>query len=361
MERMTKFPTWYEELENNSISVDGVTVDAYSPPKIVAELGINHGGCIKTAKELAKLASDSGADIIKTQIHRPTDEMSQKAKEVIPGHTKESIFEIIQECSLDVAEEIELAEYIRSLGKPYLSTPFSLEAVDFLESINVSAYKIGSGECNHVPLLEKIAKTKKPVIMSTGMNNLDSVKSSYKILKEHKVDIVLMHTTNIYPTPSELVRLEALREIMQGCQTKNVGLSDHTTSNLSAYGAMALGATLIERHFTDTKSREGADISCSMTPTELEQLKEAASDMNRLRWGSKANTIPEEDSARNFAFATAVAKNDIAKGSYLSEENISWKRPGVGDFKPTSRESLYNKVARRTINEGEHIMNNDII
>ena len=350
-----QFPNWYENLEDNNLEVDGVEINAYSRPKIVAEIGINHGGSLDLAKKLAELAAENGADIIKTQIHRPNDEMSSEAKKVIPSHTNDSIYKIIDECSLDVDEEIELAEFIRSLQKPFLSTPFSLEAVDFLNEINISAFKIGSGECNHLPMIEKIAKTGKPVIMSTGMNDIKSINRSYNILKRNNLNVVLMHTTNIYPTPPHLVRLEAIRDIMVNCHTKNVGLSDHTTSNISAIGGFALGATLVERHFTDDKSRDGADISCSMTPFELRELAKAARDINELRWGNKQKEIPEEDSARAFAFASAVASKDIKKGDFFSSENISWKRPGVGYFKPTQRDDLFSKKAKVSIKLGTHI------
>jgi N-acetylneuraminate synthase len=349
------FPKWYKNLDDNNLEIDNLEVNAYTRPKIIAEIGINHGGSLDLAKKLAELAASNGADIIKTQIHRPNDEMSKEAKKVIPSHTKESIFKIIEDCSLSVDEEIELAEFIRSLGKPFLSTPFSLEAVDFLEKLNISAFKIGSGECNHIPMIEKIAKVGKPVILSTGMNNISSIKKSYKILKENGINVVLMHTTNIYPTPPHLVRLEAIRDIMISCGTKNVGLSDHTTSNISAIGGFALGATIVERHFTDDKSRIGADISSSMTPAELKELVKASDELYKLRWGDKQNLIPEEDSARAFAFATAVASKDIQIGDCFSSENITWKRPGIGYYKPMQRDDLFNKKAKVSIKLGNHI------
>lgn len=354
-----KFPSWYQSLDDNNISIDGVHIDAYSRPKIIAEIGINHGGSLELAKKLVKLAAENGADIIKTQIHRPNDEMSNAAKNVIPSHTRNSIYEIIDECSLTVDEELELANYIRQLKKPFLSTPFSMEALDFLNEIGISAFKVGSGECNHIPMIEKMAEIGKPVIISTGMNNLESVKTSYEILKRKNINVVLMHTTNIYPTPSDLVRLEAIRDVMVGCQTKNVGLSDHTTSNLSAFGGFALGATLIERHFIDDKSREGADISCSMTPKELKELVNASKIFHDLRWGDK-NLIQEEDSARSFAFATAVASKDIKIGEKLSSDNISWKRPGIGHFKPMQRDKLFSKKAKLNIKTGCHIQASDV-
>ena len=350
-----KFPNWYLDLDDNNLEVDGVEVNAYSRPKIIAEIGINHGGSLDLAKKLVEIAANNGADIIKTQIHRPNDEMSSQAKKVVPSHTNDSIYKIIEDCSLTVEEEIELAEFIRSQKKPFLSTPFSLEAVDFLNDINISAFKIGSGECNHIPMIEKIAKTGKPVIMSTGMNDINSIKRSYNILKENSVRVVLMHTTNIYPTPPQLVRLEAIRDIMIGCHTKNVGLSDHTISNTSAIGGLALGATLVERHFIDDKSREGADISSSMNPSELRELVKASKDIYQLRWGNKHSLIPEEDSARAFAFASAVASKDIKKGDYFSKLNICWKRPGVGDFKPTHRDELFAKKAKIDIKSDSHI------
>ena len=236
---------------------------------IIAEIGINHGGCLDTAKKMCELAAENGADIIKTQLHIPDQEMSGEAKKLIPSHCNESIYEIMESCSLTIEEEHELKEFIESTNCSYLSTPFSASAAHILgEQFNVEAFKIGSGECNNPSVLDAAASYGKPMIVSTGMNTLRSCKITYEYLaSKYNLKPILMHTTNLYPTPKNLVRLGGITELQTIAGLDNVGLSDHTTDNYACLGAVALGAVILERHFTDTLDREGPDIKNSMDPT----------------------------------------------------------------------------------------------
>ena len=183
-------------------------------PLIIAEIGINHAGCIKTAKEMVDSAKRAGVEVIKHQTHIVEDEMSPNAKNVIPGNSNKSIYEIMEECSLNFEEELELKNYVEKNNMIFISTPFSRAAVDRLVELNVPAFKIGSGECNNYPLIEYICKFNKPIILSTGMNNIKSIKKAVKIIRDHKLDFALLHTTNIYPTPFHLVRLGGMQELM---------------------------------------------------------------------------------------------------------------------------------------------------
>ena len=178
-------------------------------PLIIAELGINHGGSLSKAK-LVDQAKKAGAEIIKHQTHIAEDEMTVEAKKIIPEHTKESIYEIIEKCSLSEREEKSLMEYTKKKGLIYISTPFSRMAVDRLVKFNVPAFKIGSGECNNYSLVDYIAKHRKPIILSTGMNSIESIRPSVKIFRKYKTPFALLHCTNIYPTPSNLIRLDAI-------------------------------------------------------------------------------------------------------------------------------------------------------
>ena len=180
------------------------------PPLVVTEIGINHNGDLEQAKILVDAAAAAGAEVIKHQTHIPDAEMSLEARDVIPGNADISIYDVIKNCSLSLDEERQLAEYVRSKGLIYMSTPFSFEALDFLESIDVPAYKIGSGECNNYPLVEAIASKNKPVIMSTGMNSIESIKPSVEIFRKYKTPYALMHCTNLYPTPDKLIRLNSI-------------------------------------------------------------------------------------------------------------------------------------------------------
>ncbi|MBJ13442.1 MAG: polyhydroxyalkanoate biosynthesis repressor PhaR [Candidatus Marinimicrobia bacterium] len=328
----------YIEIGNRKIGYD-------YDPLIIAEMGINHGGSLDVAFELVDAAAKSGAEILKHQTHIASDEMSSSAKKVIPAHTEESIYEIIDSCSLSKNEEIELQEYVQKKGMIFISTPFSRAAADRLIEMDVPAFKIGSGECNNYPLIKHIAKAGKPIIMSTGMNSIQSIIPSVDIFRQHKVPFALLHCTNIYPTPPELVRLGALNEIQKAFPDAVIGLSDHTTSNIPSLGAIALGASIIERHFTDTMSREGPDISCSMDPEALSELILQSKIMKSARGGSKG-PVKEEGPTIDFAYASVVSIKDISAGEELSMENIWVKRPGTGEILAAEFEDLIGRIAK---------------
>lgn len=343
------------------IKIGNLKIGRDFSPKIIAEIGINHNGSLDEAKKLAELAASSGADIIKSQFHIAEEEMSKSAKSVIPPHTKDSIYKIIDDCSLTVDEEFEFKEFIEELGTEYLCTPFSSKAAHLLGEMKVNAFKIGSGECNNLAVLDAAASYLKPMIISTGMNTIDSCKRSFDFVRE-KIgnNIILMHTTNLYPTPFNLVRLGGVTEL-QNISGEYVGLSDHTTNNLASLGATALGAVLIERHFTDSKEREGPDIINSMTPKELKELKENSLLMFKMRGGSKSKEIPEEDSIRNFAFATLVATENLKEGDTISKNNSWPKRPGIGEIPASEHDLIVGKKVNKDIMKDSHISRADLI
>ena len=172
------------------------------PPLVIVEIGINHEGNLDLAKKLVDEAYKAGAECIKHQTHIIEDEMSKSAKLVIPGNTNDSIYEVMRRCSLNESDELELKKYVESKGMIFLSTPFSRAAVDRLEKFEISAYKIGSGECNNYPLIDYIAKFKKPMIISTGMNTIKSVFKTIQILKKYNTPCALLHTTNFISNTS---------------------------------------------------------------------------------------------------------------------------------------------------------------
>ena len=326
-------------------------------PKIIAEIGINHNGSLDQAKKFAELAASSGADIVKTQFHIPDAEMSPKAREIIPGHCDQSIFSIMEECSLSTDEEYGLKEFIENLGCEYLSTPFSAAAAEILGQFNVNAFKIGSGECNNFHVLNTVSKFNKPLLISTGMNSLQSCRDTLNYIKEKSSsEYIFLHTTNLYPTPYHLVRLGGLSELQELVGIENVGLSDHTTSNLACLGAVALGAIVLERHFTDTKEREGPDIINSMDPGELKDLREKSQLMYQMRGGSKEFEIVEEQGTRDFAFATLVAKEPIHKNQLLTKLNCAPQRPAAGDIPASEYYNYLGKTAILDIKKGTHIL-----
>tara|TARA_A100001015_G_scaffold97476_1_gene108218 strand:+ start:11931 stop:12959 length:1029 start_codon:yes stop_codon:yes gene_type:complete len=323
-------------------------------PLVIAEIGINHNGDLKVAKEMVNSAKRAGVEMIKHQTHIVDDEMSPEAKKVIPGNSTKSIYQIMDECSLDFNDELELKNYVESKNMIFISTPFSRAAVDRLVEFNVPAFKIGSGECNNYPLIEYICKFNKPIILSTGMNSIESVKKSVEIIKSHKIDYALLHTTNLYPTPFNLVRLGGMQELMKEFPNIPVGLSDHTTNNLSSYSAIALGASIIERHYTDNMERPGPDIICSMDEVECKELIKNSKIIKSMLGGTK-EPAKEEEVTQNFAFSTVVSIKDIKTGDSLSKENIWVKRPGTGEIKAEYFNKVLGKTSKKNINKGEHL------
>ena len=329
-------------------------------PLLIAEIGINHNGSLDEAKKIVDAAVSAGIEVIKHQTHVVEDEMSPEAQKVIPGNSDKSIYQIMEECALSEDDEIALKEYVEQKGCIFISTPFSRAAADRLERMGVEAYKIGSGECNNLPLLDHVSDFGKPMIISTGMNSLESVHQTVSFLKKKNAEFALLHTTNLYPTPNNLVRLGAMEVLMNEFPDLIIGLSDHTVSNHACFGAVALGASILERHFTDTMTREGPDIICSMDPIQAKDLIEGANILFSQRGGSK-EPAKEEQVTIDFAFATVVSIADISKGDTFTKENLWVKRPGTGEILAAEYQNILGKKANKFIPNNTHLRKEDII
>lgn len=343
----------------NEFELGNRMVGYHHPPLVIAEIGINHNGSLESAISLADDAIDAGIEVIKHQTHVVEDEMTSEAKSVIPGNSDKSIYQIMEECALNEEDEVCLKEHVESRGKIFISTPFSRAAADRLERMGVCGYKIGSGECNNYPLIEHIASFKKPIILSTGMNDLDSIRPAVEIIRKHQIPFALLHTTNIYPTPDRLVRLGAMNELQDTFSDAVIGLSDHTVSNHACFGAVALGASILERHFTDSMTREGPDIINSMDPSAAKELILGANTIFEQRGGSKG-PVEEELPTIKFAFASIVSINEIKKGDVFSKENLWVKRPGTGEILAEEFESILGKKAKNDISSGQQLKREDI-
>lgn len=323
-------------------------------PLVIPEIGINHNGDLDVAKQMVDAAARAGARIVKHQTHIVEDEMSKVAKNVKPGNSDKSIYDVMSMAALSEEDEYELMQYTQSKGMVFLSTPFSRAAADRLESFGVLAYKIGSGELNNYPLIKHIASFHKPMILSTGMNNIASIKKATSILEEYDIPYALMHTTNLYPTKPEFVRLGAMQEMMRVFKDVPIGLSDHTQSNAACLAAVALGANLVERHFTDTMKRTGPDIVCSMDEAELKNLLNDTKDIYKML-GGKKEAIPEEKVTSDFAFATVVSIKPIKKGETFTKENLWVKRPGTGSIPADEYEKILGQIANMDIESDTQI------
>ena len=326
-------------------------------PLVIFELGINHNGSLKLAKKIVDNAIKAGAEVIKHQTHIPDDEMSLEAKKIVPINANKNIYDLIEECSLNESEEMQLKKYIEKKGAIFLSTPFSRKAVDRLVKFKVKAFKIGSGECNNYPLVDYIASFGKPIIISTGMNDVNSIKKAIKILKKRKVQYAILHTTNLYPTRHNQVRLNALKELKNIFPNIVIGLSDHTGDNYTSYAAIALGASIIEKHFIDNSSRKGPDISASVNTEQMIKLIRGVNLIQKAIPGG-IKPIPREKKTANFAFASVVANKDLEKGTILNKNNIWVRRPGNGDFSAEEYYSLIGKKIKLKVKRNTQIKKN---
>jgi len=339
---------------NSSIQIGKRIIGRNYPPLVIAEIGINHGGDINKAIQMIDDAHSVGCECVKLQCHIIEDEMTSEAKKVIPGNANESIWNIMNKAQFSLEEDVQLKEYVESKGMIYLSTPFSRAAADRLESMGVVSYKIGSGECNNYPLVKHIALFGKPIILSTGMNDIPAILKSVSIFEQVGVQYALLHCTSIYPTPYDKVRLGVLEELREKFPNAVIGLSDHTIDNYCCLGAVALGASILERHYTSDKSWNGPDISLSMTPQDLHDLIKGSRAIHAALGGNKSILL-EEQPTIDFAYATVVTIKDIKKGEALTKDNMWVKRPGTGEIKAAEYDRLLGRICNQNISSGTHL------
>jgi len=325
-----------------SIKIKNRTIGKEFKPLVIAEIGINHEGDFLKAKKMIDDVHQSGAECVKFQYHITEEEMIKN--DVVPGNTSESIWEIISRCSLTEEEEFKLKKYVDELDMIYLSTPFSREATDKLAEMNVPAFKIGSGECNNYPLIKHIASFGRPVILSTGMNNIDSISKSVQIFEDQGIPYALLHTTSVYPTPYDKIRLGALNSLEKEFPNAVIGLSDHSLGIYTCLASVALGASILEKHFTSNKSWQGPDIPISITPTELRELISGSEAIFQSLGGAKT-ILPEEKPTIDFAYSSVVTISDIKIGDNITSENIWVKRPGTGEIPAKDFTKILGKKA----------------
>ena len=329
------------------------------PPLVLAEVGINHEGDIQKALQMVDAAADAGAEVVKFQCH--ITEMEMVPTDMTPGEiSTEKLWDIIKRCELTPGEELRTQAHCADRGVTYLSTPFSREAADRLDDMGVPAFKIGSGECNNTPLLEHIAAKGKPMILSTGMNDLEMVKRSVAAIEKYDVPLALTHCTSMYPTPYDKVRLGAITQLQETFPGLPVGLSDHSLNIWTCIGAVALGASLLEKHFTISRAWPGPDTGISIEPQELQGLIEGSRAVWHARGGAKT-VLPEEQPVIDFAYATVVTTIPVSANEVFSRDNLWVKRPGVGPIHATRFEEVIGKVAAHDIAADRHVTPQDIV
>ena len=327
------------------------------PIFIIAEAGINHNGSFKLAKKMIDQAKKSGASCIKFQTHITEEEMVKT--NIKPGNiSKKTLWSIIKQSELSENEEQKLQKYCDDKKILFLSTPFSLAAVERLERINIPAYKIGSGELTNLPLLDMIAKTRKPVILSTGMSSLNEIKHSVNFFKKRKVPLAVLQTTSIYPANYDQINLGVI-EKFQKLFDVPIGLSDHSAGIYTSLGAVAKGACIIEKHFTLDKKLSGPDQKLSLDPYELSELVKGCNAVH-LALGTTKKILKQERSVLNFARESVVTTQKILEGEKFSKMNITTKRPATGDIPAKDYFCIIGKKSKRNISNDVQLSRSDI-
>ncbi len=301
---------------------------------IIAEAGVNHNGNFELAKKMIDSAKEAGVDYVKFQTFNPGKLVSRFAEKADyqkeTTGSNESQLEMLERLTLTKSNFKELKNYCDSIGIGFISTPFDLESIEFLNKFDMDFWKIPSGEITNLPYLEAIAKTGRKVIMSTGMSNLEEIKGAVSILEKNGVkEIELLHCNTQYPTPFEDVNLNSMLTLKSEIG-KKVGFSDHTLGIEVPIAAVALGAEIIEKHFTLDKEMEGPDHRASLNPVELKQMVKAIRNIEKSLGDALKRATPSEMANKNVARKSIVAAKNIKKGEILSKENLTTKRPGNG-------------------------------
>jgi len=301
---------------------------------IIAEAGVNHNGDVKLAKKLIDVAKNAGVDVVKFQTFKAeclVSNSAQKADYQKQATDKfESQLEMLKKLELAFDDFKELKKYCEEKELLFLSTPFDLESIDFLESLEMPLYKVPSGEITNLPYLVKIASTGKPVIMSTGMSDMEEVGSALEVLRNNGAGtITLLHCNTQYPTPFKDANIKAMLTLKERFGLA-VGYSDHTLGIEAPIAAVALGATVIEKHFTLDKSMAGPDHKASLDPQELKAMVTAIRNIEVALGDGIKQPSDSETPNKAVARKSIVAKCTIVKGELFTEDNLTVKRPGNG-------------------------------
>jgi N-acetylneuraminate synthase len=327
---------------------------------IIAEAGVNHNGSLEIAKQLVDRAAEAGVDIIKFQTFNSKNLVSKSARmaeyqQKNTGHV-ESQYAMLKRLELSAEDHYELIQYCEKKNIRFFSTAFDLESIDFLHSLKMGLWKVPSGEITNYPYLKKIASFHEPVILSTGMCCLEDIGAALDVFVKEgcdKQNITILHCNTEYPTPYSDVNLRAMYEIEKTFGTK-IGYSDHTNGIEVPIAAVAMGATVIEKHFTLDRNMEGPDHKASLEPDELKKMVESIRNIESAL-GSGHKTISDSEKKNiEIARKSIVAAKDIAKGEILSEENLTVKRPGNG-ISPMRWNEVIGKIAIRDFCEDEVI------
>lgn len=325
---------------------------------IIAEAGVNHNGSFELAKKMVDAAKEAGVDYVKFQTFNPEKLVSKYAEKAEyqkeTTGSDETQLQMLQKLTLTEDNFLSLLDYCRGVGIGFISTPFDLESIAFLETFDMDFWKVPSGEVTNLPYLEAIARTKRKVVISTGMCDMNEIQDAIQVLEKNgTTDITLLHCNTQYPTPYEHVNLSAMNSIRDALH-KEVGYSDHTQGIEVPIAAVAMGATVIEKHFTLDKNMEGPDHKASLNPAELQQMVVAIRNIEQAIGNGLKEPSSSEMANKAVARKSIVASRSIKQGELFSEDNLTTKRPGTG-ISPMRWYEVVGKVAPRDFSEDEII------
>lgn len=325
---------------------------------IIAEAGVNHNGDIDIAKQMIDAAADAGADVVKFQTFKAENLVTQSAKkaeyQLQTTSKEESQLQMLKKLELSSQDHHELIKYAKDRQIGFLSTPFDLDSLQLLIDVGIDTIKLPSGEITNYPLLKKSAETGKRIILSTGMSNLEEIRDAVKALKTNGAEeIILLHCNTQYPAPYEDVNLNAMKTISEATGL-SVGYSDHTRGIAVPIAAVAMGATVIEKHFTLDRNMEGPDHKASLEPHELKEMVLAIRNIEKAMGDGEKEPSESEKENIGIARKSIVACKKIKKGEVFTEQNITTKRPGTG-INPMRWNEILGTVAGRDFDEDELI------
>jgi N,N'-diacetyllegionaminate synthase len=327
---------------------------------IIAEAGVNHNGSMELARQLIDEAKRAGADIVKFQTFKATELVSKSAEKAAYQKSStdsgETQFDMIKKLELSQSAHLELMNYCEKVGIEFLSAPFDVASIELLHNLGVKRFKIPSGEITNYPYLKAMANYNMPIIMSTGMSELQEVQSALDVLTTNGTDlhqISILHCNTEYPTPFKDVNLKAMSTMQESFQVP-VGYSDHTPGIEVPIAAVALGAVIIEKHFTLDRSLPGPDHKASLAPQELVDLVNSIRNIEQALGDGQKKPSQSEMKNIDIARKSIVADCNIQKGDVFSNENLTTKRPGDG-ISPMRYHDVLGRVAKKQFNEDEKI------
>jgi len=330
------------------VTVNQTQLGSGYKPYVIAEVGINAGSDVELAKSFIDTAAEAGADAVKFQIHLPDEEMVEEEMDAIGNH---EVYEVVSSCSFSKDDHRELKQHCEQQDVEYLSTPFSAKAVEWLVDLGVSAIKIGSGELTNFEMLQKAASVGVPLLVSTGMSNYESIRSTVRFLNEEDAEFALLYCVSEYPTNPVDFELDTISEMKSRYEVP-VGFSDHSTGIEASVIAMAKGADFVEKHFTIDRRLPGPDQEVSIEPEQLTELCKYATLIDETS-GAEKSTTDAEAEVKQWARHSIVTTERLNAGTELKEEHLTTKRPGTGipaeKFYDTVGSTLAKDVDENTV------------